>query len=80
MAVCGSTSNALFFKSTRVLNPNGISFGSDRQTDRQLTRSSVTVGRIAMRIIIITTSRQSNLKTGRIAAAHGRFNGFHHPA
>ena len=30
--------------------------------------------------MLIITSGQSNLTTGRIATAHGRFNGIHHVA
>ena len=60
----------------------GLSTVTDRQTDRQTDHAtrSVTIGRrlsthVVLQCGLIIISGQSNLTTGRIAAAHVRFNG-----
>jgi len=49
---------------------------TDRQTDRPTGHAarSLTIGRIYVRSTAVCPNGQSNLKKGRIAAAHGRFN------
>ena len=90
------SSNAWFLGHTRVHNRKGILIGSaffagltivtDRQTDRPTDHASptVTVGRIYVRSTAMRpenlTSDQTNLTTGRIAAALGRFSGIHQVA
>jgi len=63
----------------------------DKHTDRPTDHAtrSVTIGRIYLYVVLrcgliiiltTTTSGQRNLTIGRIAAAHGRFNGIHQVA